>query len=92
MKRRFILFLRGSTFYVEDTVSKKQTSLFTKDRATAERSSVGPFLSFAISSMTNCQERVAICGSLAARYARAICRSLAFQGVVKRGPAFHVVR
>ncbi len=37
MKRRFILFLRGSTFYVEDTVSKKQTSLSTKDRATAER-------------------------------------------------------
>lgn len=36
-KRRFILVLRGSTFYVEDTLSKKQTSLFTKDRATAER-------------------------------------------------------
>lgn len=37
MKRRFVLFLRGGTFYVEDTLAKKQTSLFTKDRATAER-------------------------------------------------------
>ncbi len=37
MKRRFILFLRRSTFYVEDSRTKKQTSLFTKDRLTAER-------------------------------------------------------
>lgn len=37
MKRRFSLFLRGNTFYVEDTLTKKQTSLFTKDRITAER-------------------------------------------------------
>lgn len=36
-KRRFILFLRQSIFYAEDTLAKKQTSLFTKDRATAER-------------------------------------------------------
>ena len=32
------------------------------------------FLSLTISSTTNCQLRVAICGSLAARYARAICK------------------
>ena len=29
MKRRFVLFLRGSAFYVEETLAKKQTSLFT---------------------------------------------------------------
>jgi len=37
MKSRFILFRRGSTFYVEDTVTDKQRSLHTKDRATGER-------------------------------------------------------
>ena len=37
MKRRFFIFLRGTAFYIEDTLTRKQTSLFTKDRATAER-------------------------------------------------------
>ena len=37
MKRHFLLFLRGSTFYCESTTTGKQTSLFTKDRAAAER-------------------------------------------------------
>ena len=37
MKSRYILFRRGSTFYVEDTLSGKQRSLHTKDRATGER-------------------------------------------------------
>src|SRR5437667_8392194 len=42
--------------------------------ADCQRRCVSPFLSFTISSMTNCQLRVAICGSPAARYARAICK------------------
>ena len=35
MKQRFILFRRGSTFYCEDTTTKKQTSLRTKDEGEA---------------------------------------------------------
>ena len=37
MKRRFILYRRklGGTFYVEDTETRKQESLGTKDRAEA---------------------------------------------------------
>jgi hypothetical protein len=35
MKPRFILFKRGSTFYCEDTTTKKQVSLKTKDHAEA---------------------------------------------------------
>jgi len=37
MKRRFILYRRklGGTFYVEDTQTRKQESLGTKDRAEA---------------------------------------------------------
>ena len=35
MKQRFILFRRGDTFYSEDTTTRKQTSLRTKDRAEA---------------------------------------------------------
>jgi integrase len=37
MKRRYILYQRGQTFYCEDTSSRKQTSLRTKDRAVAMR-------------------------------------------------------
>ncbi len=37
MKRRFLLYVRGTTFYLEDTLTRKQQSLHTKDRATAER-------------------------------------------------------
>jgi integrase len=37
MKKRFLLFLRRSTYYVEDTTTRKQLSLGTKDKATAER-------------------------------------------------------
>ena len=37
MKRRYLLYLRGRTYYCEDTVSRKQTSLRTKDRAVASR-------------------------------------------------------
>jgi hypothetical protein len=38
MKRRFILYHRklGGTFYVEDTQTRKQESLGTKDRREAE--------------------------------------------------------
>jgi integrase len=37
MKKRFILYRRGETYYLEDTVTRKQQSLHTKDRPTAER-------------------------------------------------------
>ncbi len=37
MKNRFLLFRRGTAFYVEDTTTRKQRSLRTRDRATAER-------------------------------------------------------
>ncbi len=37
MKSRYILFLRGRTFYVEDTLTGNQRSLHTRDRATGER-------------------------------------------------------
>lgn len=36
MKLRFVLFRRGSVFYSEDTVTKKQESLHTKDRGEAQ--------------------------------------------------------
>jgi hypothetical protein len=35
MKSRFILFRRAGVFYSEDTVTRKQTSLRTKDEAEA---------------------------------------------------------
>jgi hypothetical protein len=35
MKQRFILFRRGDTFYSEDTTTRKQSSLRTKDQAEA---------------------------------------------------------
>ena len=37
MKQRFILFRRGEVFYCEDTTTREQTTLRTKDRAEAER-------------------------------------------------------
>jgi hypothetical protein len=37
MKQRFILYQRGKMFYCEDTTTRKQASLRTKDRAEAER-------------------------------------------------------
>jgi hypothetical protein len=37
MKKRFILCRRRATYYLEDRVTRKQQSLQTKDRATAER-------------------------------------------------------
>ena len=37
MKPRFQMFLRGTTYYYEDTVTRKQLSLRTRDRATALR-------------------------------------------------------
>jgi len=37
MKQRFLLYLRGETYYCEDTVSRKQASLKTKDKAVAAR-------------------------------------------------------
>lgn len=37
MKHRFWLFQRGKTFYVEDPISGRQTSLGTNDKAEAER-------------------------------------------------------
>ena len=37
MKRRFLLFLRGKTYYCEDTLHDKQESLRTKDKAVALR-------------------------------------------------------
>ena len=35
MKQRFILFRRAGTFYAEDTTTRKQTSLHTKEEAEA---------------------------------------------------------
>ncbi len=35
MKQPFILFRRGEVFYCEDTTTRKQTSLRTKDQAEA---------------------------------------------------------
>src|SRR5271156_6751770 len=35
MKTRFIMFRRGGVFYAEDTTTRKQTSLRTKDEAEA---------------------------------------------------------
>ena len=37
MKRRYILYRRGQTYYCEDTVNRKQTSLRTRDREAALR-------------------------------------------------------
>ena len=37
MKRRYLLYLRGSTWYCEDTLTGKQETLRTKDRETALR-------------------------------------------------------
>src|SRR5436309_1476905 len=37
MKRRFLLFFRGQTYYCEDTDTGKQESLRTKDKAAALR-------------------------------------------------------
>ena len=37
MKQRFILFRRADVFYCEDTTTRKQTSLHTKDRDDALR-------------------------------------------------------
>ncbi len=37
MKRRYSMFLRGQTYYCEDTTTGKQTSLRTKDAPTASR-------------------------------------------------------
>jgi len=37
LKKRFLLFLRGETYYSEDTVSGKQTSLRTKAKDVAVR-------------------------------------------------------
>jgi hypothetical protein len=37
MKRRFLLYLRGQTYYCEDTQTRKQASLRTKDREIALR-------------------------------------------------------
>ena len=37
MKPRFQMFLRGTTYYYQDTVTGKQLSLRTRDRATALR-------------------------------------------------------
>ncbi len=37
MKRRYILYQRGQTFYCEDTLNRKQMSLRTKDREVALR-------------------------------------------------------
>jgi integrase len=37
MKQRFLLYLRGETYYCEDTLTRKQTSLTTKDKAVALR-------------------------------------------------------
>ena len=37
MAARFRLFRRGKVFYAEDTQTKQQTSLRTKDRAEAQR-------------------------------------------------------
>ena len=36
MTTRYTLFLRGSTFYCEDSLTKKQMSLRTRDRAEAQ--------------------------------------------------------
>jgi hypothetical protein len=35
MKSRFILFLRGEVYYCEDTVTRKQSSLRTRDKTEA---------------------------------------------------------
>ncbi len=37
MKRRYLLYLRGRTFYCEDTLTRKQASLHTRDREHALR-------------------------------------------------------
>jgi hypothetical protein len=37
IKKRYRLFLRGSIFYLEDTLARKQSSLGTDDRQAAER-------------------------------------------------------
>ena len=37
MKKRFLLYVRRQTYYLEDTLTKKQQSLRTQDRATADR-------------------------------------------------------
>jgi hypothetical protein len=37
LKRRHLMFLRGNVYYVEDTETRKQTSLGTRDKRTAER-------------------------------------------------------
>lgn len=37
MKQRFLLYLRGETYYCEDTLTRKQASLKTKDKAVALR-------------------------------------------------------
>ena len=37
MKQRFILFLHAGTFYCEDTTTRKQSSLHTKDKSAAQR-------------------------------------------------------
>jgi hypothetical protein len=42
MKRRYILYQRGQTFYCEDTSNRKQTSLRTKERAVTFFKSTGP--------------------------------------------------
>lgn len=37
MKKRYVLYKRGQTYYIEDTDLKRRTSLQTHDRATAEK-------------------------------------------------------
>ena len=37
MKQKFLLYLRGQTYYCEDTTTGKQASLQTKDKAVALR-------------------------------------------------------